>query len=396
LCFYLQVLKRPFIRIFAAFAAVVAVLIGICSLKSDASILNDTIRVAIFKNAAAVTVEGEGLLAAGDGGVPVRFETPASVRQVGENLVLDGIEQKKLVFASAGILLINGRAYRGKVEIISTDKGLLAVNELQLEDYLKGVINSEISSAWPVEVVKAQAVIARTYAVNRKIARMNAPYHLEATVMDQVYGGYATEDSGSQRAVDDTAGEVLTFDGAVIQAFYHSSCGGRTESSENVWGMKIPYLEGVDCKYCFQNRSVSWEMRIKLKETADKLRQAGMKVANILDIKAGDTDSRGRLANVILVTSQGEKSVKAVFLRKALGYGELKSTNFTVTVADEEAQFSGVGNGHGVGLCQWGARDMAAYGSGYREILSHYYPGTTLQKLHETGSPGIPNAPVGF
>jgi stage II sporulation protein D len=279
--------------------------------------------------------------------------------------------------------LVNGKPYRGTAEITLSEKGLLVVNELALEDYLVGLINCEISSAWPIEAVKAQAVIARTYALNRKEARRTALYHLESSVIDQVYDGCEIEDSRAKRGVSDTSGEVLTHAGSIIQAFYHSNCGGRTEASENVWGARLPYLMGVDCAYCLLTPSTAWEQKISIKEIEEKLKNAGHKVSGVTDIRPGQRNSRGRLKNVIIVSSRGELPVTGDQFRKAVGYAAIKSTNFTMKIVNDEASFTGLGNGHGVGLCQWGAKQRALDGFGYAEILSYYYPGTELTKLSD-------------
>jgi stage II sporulation protein D len=258
------------------------------------------------------------------------------------------------------------------------------VNQLPLEEYLVGLINCEISSAWPIEAVKAQAIIARTYAMNRKTARLSASYHLESSVIDQVYEGCLIEDSRARRAVSETEGQVLTFGGAIIQAFYHSSCGGRTESSENIWGASLPYLKGVDCQYCLTSpAATTWEFKLPIKEIEDRLRVGGYKVSGLIDIKAGAANSRGRLKQVLLVASKGGSTISGEQFRKAIGYGVIKSTRFSVKNSKNEISFSGSGNGHGVGLCQWGAKQRALDGFANGEILSYYYPGTELKKLSD-------------
>jgi stage II sporulation protein D len=256
------------------------------------------------------------------------------------------------------------------------------VNELPLEDYLVGLINCEISSQWPMEAVKAQAVIARSYAIYQKEARKGSPYHLESTVMDQVYDGCEIEDSRAVRGVHETEGEVLTYNGNVIQAFYHSSCGGHTESSENVWGYRLPYVTGVDCKYCVLAPSVRWEQTLSLKKIETLLKNAGIVVSGVKGIKAGRRNASGRLNDVLVLTGRGSQSVPAVKFRQAMGYGIIKSTDFTVKENGDDAFFMGMGYGHGVGLCQWGAKLRASDGFDYREILLYYYPGTLLEKRH--------------
>lgn len=380
---YHQVLQLIKIRIFLIGLLIATGFVLSAGRGSEAALSADTIRVAIVKNAPVITVDGDGLLALRGTGTAVALQSPVTVKAGRDDVVVAGIPYRRLVFSAASAVSINGKPYRGIAEISFNDKGLLAINELPLEDYLVGLINCEISSAWPIEAIKAQAVIARTYAVNRREARRNGLYHLESSVMDQVYGGCEIEDSRARRGVSETAGEVLTYNGAVIQAFYHSSCGGKTESAENVWGASIPYLKGVDCQYCKLSPSTAWDQKLSLKEIEERLKASGFKVGGLAGIRTGGRNNSGRLKNVIAVIPRGEVAIPGPQFRKAIGYGVIKSTNFTVKVVNGDVFFSGLGNGHGVGLCQWGAKQRALEGFSYSEILSYYYPGTELKKLSD-------------
>lgn len=351
--------------------------------ETDAAVPDETIRIAIVKNSPSVTIDGDGLLATRENGEPVLFRTPVQITAGKDGLLVNGTAYRQLTFAASSAVIVNGKPYRGAAEILFADKGLLVINSLPLEDYLVGLINCEISSAWPIESVKAQAVIARSYALTRKEARKNAPYHLESSVIDQVYDGCLVEDSRAKRAVSETTGEVLVYNQKIIQAFYHSHCGGKTEASDNVWGASLPYLKGVDCEYCLTAVSTTWEQKLKLKDLEDRFRTAGLNVMGVSDLKGDSRNNRGRWKNIIISSSRGEISVTGDQFRKAVGYGIIKSTNFVVKISNGEAIFSGTGNGHGVGLCQWGAKQRALDGFEYTEILSYYYPGTELKKLSE-------------
>jgi stage II sporulation protein D len=383
LCLYHQVLKPLFIRI-----VLTGVLFGSLPFVatrsvSDAAMPVETIRVAILKNAASVTVEGDGIIATRENGSAVAFTSPLVIKPGRNTVIVDGASYRRLTFAGSSAVYVNGKPYRGAVEASPGEKGVLVVNELPLEEYLVGLINCEISSAWPMEAVKAQAVIARTYALNRKQSRGTSFYHLESSIIDQVYDGCEIEDSRARRGVSDTAGEVLSYRGDIIQAFYHSNCGGRTEASEHVWGKYLPYLTGVDCRYCLSTPSTVWDIKIAVPELEDRLKAAGYRVSGVTDIRAGLRNSRGRLSTVQIVALRGEATLTGDQFRKAIGYTVIKSTNFSVKVENGQAGFSGLGNGHGVGLCQWGAKQRALDGFGYNEILSYYYPGTDLLKLSD-------------
>lgn len=341
----------------------------------------EVVRVALLKGSESVRLDGNGVLATDETGTPLRLGLPLVVKRGRDGLVVNGKSMNSLKAAAPAALLVNGKGYRGSIEITPADRGLLIVNELPLEDYLVGLINCEISSQWPMEAIKSQAVIARSYALYQKEARRNAPYHLDSSVMDQVYEGCDIEDSRAARGVRETAGEVLTYNGRIIQAFYHSNCGGHTEASENVWGFPLPYLQGVDCTYCLAAPSVKWEQTIPLKKIESLLKGSGYQSGGLKEIRGGRRNRSGRLNDLELVTARGKVSVPAVSFRKAIGYTVIKSTNFEVRTAGDDALFSGVGYGHGVGLCQWGAKQRAGDGFDYREILSYYYPGVRLEKL---------------
>jgi stage II sporulation protein D len=381
LCLYQQVLQRLLLRILLA-----GVLIGLTPFVvsfnvSSAALSPETIRVAIVKNATTVRIDGDGIIATRENGTAVVINAPVTVRSARDGILVDGTTYRRLTFAAASAVYVNGKPYRGSAELSSGDKGILVVNELLLEDYLVGLINCEISSAWPIEAVKAQAIIARTYALNRKEARSDSPYHLESSVIDQVYEGCEIEDSRAHRAVSETAGDVLTYNGSIIQAFYHSNCGGKTESAENVWGARLPYMTGVDCQYCLANPSTVWEQKLSLHDLEEKFKNAGFKVQGVSNLQPGGRNGRGRLKNIQIVSPSGVTTVTGDQFRKTIGYGIIKSTNFTVKIANGEAAFSGLGNGHGVGLCQWGSKQRALDGFNYSEILTYYYPGTELKKL---------------
>ncbi len=347
----------------------------------DFPVTNDLIRVAILKGLDTVTLDGDGILAATETGKAVMLTYPASI-SIEHGMVLSGGGSSRLLrFSGAGLLRVNGKSYRGVIELIPQGNKLLVVNDLPLEQYLVGVINSEISSTWPMEAIKVQAVIARTFAVAKRKERSKALYHLESTVMDQAYEGSDEEDSRAARGVHETEGEVLTYHGTIIQAFYHANCGGSTESSKNVWGLDLPYLRGVECQYGLTSDTSRWELSLPLSKIEASLR--AFKVSGVSDIKAGPLNSRGRLKTVQLTTSHGTVTIPATKFRMAVGSTVIKSTNFSVRVENGSALFKGLGYGHGVGLCQYGAKQRALDGFSYGEILSYYYPGTKLVKLTE-------------
>jgi len=258
---------------------------------------------------------------------------------------------------------------------------LALVNEIQLEGYLYGLINKEALKVWPLEAKKAQAVAARTYALHKKINHPKDVCDLDSSALDQVYGGYSTEDQAARLAVDATRGEVLVYGSRIAKAFYHSTCGGKTASSEDVWGDPQPYLPSLACTSCAASPSFRWEYSLTRAELAAKL-GAPKRHAKEFVFDIVRRDSSGRVVEARVRYGGEQKLLSGEDVRRKLGYQALKSSAFTFAVKRGRVTFSGKGFGHGVGMCQWGAAGMAAQGEDYRAILHYYYPGTMLRKIY--------------
>ena len=274
-----------------------------------------------------------------------------------------------------GDLLVMGTRYSGNIDVWKGNSGLYIINELPMEDYIKDVVVAEVSSDWDMEALKAQAVVSRTYALYQKRANADSVYHIASSVLHQVYKGN-NPDARVSYAVDETRGEILTYKGRPIEAFYHSTCGGKTENPEEVFGKSYPYLKSVESTCDISPYSV-WEKNIKLREIEKALNVAGIK-----GISIKSHTSSGRVKELRIITASGSSSMNAPDFRKAIGWSRLPSTNFSVRKDADSFFFEGKGYGHGVGLCQWCALKMAREGKNYREILSYFYPGTTI-KLYE-------------
>ena len=274
---------------------------------------------------------------------------------------------------------VNGNAYRGAIEIRKKGNGrLLVINDLDLEAYLLGVVAAEIPSDWESEALKAQAIASRTYALYQKQNAGRRSYHILATVDSQMYLGKRGERTRATKAVEETEGLVITYLGDVIPAFYHSSCGGHTENALELWGIDEPFLKGVDCDCQNISKYGIWEKRFTTAGVIRALRREGFRFADISSVEMGDVTPAGRVKNVIFRNSGKATSVPAETIRAALGYSNIPSIFFEPELIDQEVVFSGRGLGHGIGLCQWGAKELARSGADYRAILSHYYPGTAV------------------
>ncbi len=279
-------------------------------------------------------------------------------------------------------IYINSRPYRGEMHILDSKEGVLFVNEISVEWYVMGIIGSEISTKWPFEAVKAQAIIARTYALYNRAKRGKEPYHLQATVLGQVYGGAAKEDEAAKRAVKETMGAILTYNGEPALAVYHSNAGGRTESSEDVWKKDYPYLTPVESAYDTDAPNFQWELSVNAGTLKGLLNSAGHDLDGPDAIMVDSKTRSGRIKTLVIRDAHSKEiGISGEDLRKILGYDKLKSTLFEAEKTGDEFVFKGRGAGHGVGLSQWGAKGMADKGYSYKEILKHYYPGTRLNTL---------------
>ncbi|MBI4745038.1 MAG: SpoIID/LytB domain-containing protein [Deltaproteobacteria bacterium] len=277
---------------------------------------------------------------------------------------------------------VNGKSYRGKIEIVKDNSSLLLINELKLEDYLVGLINQEISSKWPMEAVKAQAVVARTYALYQKKSRKYPMYDLESTVTSQVYSGIDSEDELARQAVKETEGEAAYYNGEMIQALYHSSCGGKTEAALEVWGKEIPYLKSIKDPHCTEAPNYFWQHKIDMNGLRDRLRRFNSGIGNIESVSILKRSSSGRVTRISIRHSKGSFVLEGKDFREALGFENIRSTDFTLKIKEDFVYFAGSGGGHGVGMCQWGAKGMAEEGKSYKDILKWYYPGVTIKRMN--------------
>lgn len=274
-----------------------------------------------------------------------------------------------------GNLLLSGAHYSGNIEVWRGDKGLYIINELPLEEYVESVVAAEVGTNWDLEALKTQAVITRTYAVYKKAVNPNARFHLTSSVLHQVYKGNNPHLLISY-AVRETAGEILTYDGKPIEALYHSTSGGKTENPEEVFGKSYPYLKSVESN-CELSPYWVWERKIP----KDEIEKA-LNLKELKDITINSHTSTGRAKELTIESESGHSVIKATEFRKLLGWARLPSTNFSMKVNGNSITFEGKGYGHGVGLCQWSALQMAREGKKYKDILSFFYPGTEI-RLYE-------------
>jgi len=280
----------------------------------------------------------------------------------------------------------------GFVHIVRRGAGFLVINQVDLEEYVKGVVPAEVNSAWHPEMLKAQAVAARTYALYQQMLSAARDYDVVASVQDQVYRGKNGVDQAIVRAVETTRGLVLTYQGAPIYAAFSSTAAGLTEDAVNVWSKDYPYLKGVECPFDLASPYYQWTASFKRELLEQNLRQQGFAVGTITGMAPVTFSRGGRVATLRLVHTEGELVVRGEDLRKAVGYMVVPSTQFTVDSVGQEVVLSGYGAGHAVGMCQWGAKELAELGYPFSTILRYYYPETELQDMSMTKAPIPPTS----
>lgn len=358
---------------------------------------------------------------------------------------------------SSNMIKIDSKPYRGMISFnIINDTTLISINRVDLESYLYGVVPCESSASWPVESLKAQTLTARTYAAANLKPNAYYGYDLEDNTTDQVYGGYASEYESTNNAVDETRGEMIYYDGKLIDAVFHSTSGGSTEDSENVWLTALPYLRGVEDEYSNISPITEWSQAYTKQELIDRLKLYGNNVSNLYSIEITKISENNRVLECIFSTDIGEIKYTKDKVRSVLG---LKSLWFTIgnigkyyftnelytnsntdatressiidSIIDNDASesndkksvldsgiisgkyiisssgtasqsknsfafisksgvsivnsntseynFNGRGWGHGVGMSQYGAKEMATEGFTYKEILKYYYTGVNIK-----------------
>jgi len=350
---------------------------------------NHTVRVGILLNQEAIVLQADGVIEVGDVAAQTITPLPAGTYEFRPSAqgIDGGVNRFGAVVrlrSAAGWLAAGPRRYRGLIELRRTPMGRLTViNEIDLEQYLYGVLKMEVDPRWPAEALKAQAVAARTLALQSAGRFAAEGYDLRATTDSQLYAGINAEDPRATAAVDATRGVIMTYAGRPIFAAYHSDSGGATESSEYVWGQPYAYLRGVADPFGAAAPAREWLSRIDMATLEARLARAGRPVAGVSGIEVTSTTPSGRALMVRISGAGGAMDIGGTDLRQILGVSFLRSTFFVARVVGEDGaaavEFHGRGSGHGVGMSQWGAWGQAAAGRGYAEILRFYYQGIQLE-----------------
>jgi stage II sporulation protein D len=295
----------------------------------------------------------------------------------------------------AGFISFGGKPYREELHVHSVGSLCEVVNEVDLEKYLEGLVNAEFSSKWNEQAIGAQVVAARTYALYqmRQATIQDLNYDVDGSTHDQVYDGSIREDASAARVVERTRGLVLTTGSGMsmipLKAFYHSTCGGETELPEKVWGSaSAGFHHSVRCPFCANSPSAHWSLNLSSWQLTELLKSRyKTPPGRLRGIQISGFDSSGRVTDVLVYFTGSTKSLKisATQFRDLIGTTRFKSTAFVIQTdigsSEPSFRFAGRGNGHGVGMCQWGAKVMGERGYSTASILKFYYPDAILRKL---------------
>jgi stage II sporulation protein D len=385
----------------------------VCALAYPAGVhAGEAIRVLLAQDAHTITVESADGVLIGDGhgteravaGRVVLSAAPASIRVNGARLQSIHVtcrgrsDELTVRFTSAHSHDPNGKgtgpstphpADRQHASVLRVSGALhlflhagllMVVNELDLEEYVKGVVPGEMNAAWHAEALKTQAVAARTYALYQRMANLDRPYDLVAGIQDQVYRGREGVDERVAAAVEETRGLIVTYQNAPILAAFSSTAAGPTEDAMIVWAKDLPYLKGVDCPFDADSPYYQWRAEIPVHLLEQSLRKQGMPIGTIATLTPYLYSRSGRVDKIRILHSEGELILRGQDFRRAVGYSIVLSTQFEVELFGRLLVLAGRGSGHGVGLCQWGAKELAEHGYRFDTILRYYFPDTVLQR----------------
>lgn len=370
-----------------------------------------------------------------------------------ELLILDEDDKEIFIIPNDGSILIASgdfrdsiikvgqNKYRDYIKFVQKGNYINVINHIELDHYLYGVVPREMGSSFPIEALKAQAIIARSYALANIKAHAQEGYNLCDTTHCQVYGAYDNEHPTTNKAVDETRGEYISYNGRVISANYHSNSGGMTENCGDVWSQSLPYLASVEDSFSDNAPNSSWEISYSPSEIQSRLASSGINIGQIMKIDILEVSDANRVLSLKITGTNGEKKMTGAELRSTLGVTKLKSTWFSVnkeggsesskvyvisgdgrypielnnahiidgrkdiivnrsavnraksidrtarlesTYSSSPASFifNGRGYGHGVGMSQYGAREMANQGYDYKDIIRHYYTSVEIEDIN--------------
>ncbi len=344
-----------------------------------------TVRVALLQGANAVTPSSRSVLKVRDAhsgrtlstsrpgkSVTIRF-APNGLDVSGTSLPVEDLYVK----STSNEISLGGKTYSGSLRILRRKGGLLAVNLVDLDTYLKAVVPSEMLPSWPLEALKAQAVVSRSFVLFHALRNRRKDYDISSNT--QAYNP-DKRDARTDKAVEATRDIVLYYRAEVLLPYFCTCCGGFTEYAANVWEAEGRFPPPVRCPFCREASDYRWQARITFDEMRRKLDSAGLSGARRIAVHRRSA-SGGRVTALKIECEDGEKIVRLNRFRMIMGPNVIRSGFFDIEVKDGSILFRGRGWGHGVGMCQRGAKVLAERGKSFKSIFRYYFPGARTGKM---------------
>ncbi|MFI5346368.1 MAG: SpoIID/LytB domain-containing protein [Elusimicrobiota bacterium] len=351
------------------------------------------VQVAIVRQAESATIEPDGevdIVAPGGKTSPLEWKGALLLKPREGGLRLAKLRlssETRLEPRGGATIKVGADRYRGSL-ILRLDPGqtVTVVEDVALEDYLEGVLPFEMDPDWPLEALKAQAVVARSFAYANMGKFRKDGFDLTADTRSQMYRGVSSVNENVRRAVRETHGEVLGWNGQLLRVYYHACCGGSTENAAEAWGgdpKETPKpLRGVKDPWCQVSPHMHWTAYFAWQDLMTAIEERHNLPGPLKSLKVGRRDIAGYVRSFTARAGHDDVEIKAGELRSGLGASELKSTRISRLIVKKKGlEFVGAGSGHGVGLCQWGARVQAQKGRSYERILHFYFPGADLSEV---------------
>jgi stage II sporulation protein D len=278
------------------------------------------------------------------------------------------------------LVYCDSRWYRGSLKLLAKGNYITVVNVVELEDYIKGVVPAEMPANWNTEALKAQAIAARSYALANLNKRRSEGYDLDTSTNDQVYKGASAETYRSNVAVETTRGQVIVHNGRIIPAYYHSSSGGVTEN--DAWSGKIGFVRIVR-DYDQQSPRAQWSKILEKNQISSKLSARGYSVGELSAILPVSRTETGRIKKLRLTGTAGSALIDGEQFRKMF---DLPSSLYSIYINSNNIIINGKGSGHGVGMSQWGAKDLADRGYNAYQILGYYFNDVSIKTLSSSNT----------
>lgn len=347
------------------------------------------VRVLLAENLTKAQLQNSGLVyVKTEGAKPYKISKPQTLNVQFSNgqLRLGALKTKNplIIEPSSGtVLTYNKNTYTGKIYAVPAGKSFRLIEHTDMENYLLGVLPYEMSYSWPLEALKAQAVAARTYTHMEISKKAKGDFDLYSDVRSQMYKGSGKVYDSVRQAVESTKGQKLTYKKQPFYTYYHANCGGGTDNAK-IWtgGADIPKpLGGASCSYDKHSKSYSWSATVPAASVNSFAAKNGLN-GNIKKIAVAASTKTGRADTLKLTSSKGSKTLSCAKFRLAVGSSLLKSCKITsVKKTGSGFAFEGRGYGHGIGMCQDGAKGMAQAGKNYKQILANYFPSSELTVL---------------